>query len=160
MISYSKKLVCIICLCLYSVFLGSCVSSKSDMRSFVRYNGSAEKIILNKVSGIYLFGKSDVRSEIRNAPIWSNQRQTETTWNSQILLEYPIRVAWHYASDPSQVNVATFYHVDGAEGSRISGSGALILYFGLDNKWHLEWHPGTTHFTISELKTLAESHYQ
>lgn len=134
---------------------GCATSSDLPLKTFTRYNATKEKVVIERVSGIYTFGKGDARSEIRDMPVWGDQRQQEATWGAHIEVEYPITVKWHYASSPSKSHTATFESIEGIKGTRLTKEGSLVLYFGTDRKWHLKWVPGSDHLTKPELRKLA-----
>ena len=136
-------------------FPGCAISSELPLKTFTRYNGSKEKVVIESLSGIYTFGKNDVRSSIKDMPIWADQRQQEATWGAYIEVEYPITLKWHYASSPSESYTATFKEIEGVEGTKLRKEGSLLLFFGKARKWHLKWLSDKSHLTVLDLHKMA-----
>lgn len=151
----SQRITIALIAALLPLVLGCATSSDLPLKTFTRYNATEEKVVIEHVSGIYTFGKGDARSEIRDMPVWGDQRQQEATWGTHIELEYPITVKWHYASTPSKSYTATFESIDGVKGTKLNKEGSLVLLFGTDRKWHLKWVPGSDHLTKPDLRKLA-----
>ena len=136
-------------------FSACAISSELPLKTFTRYNATKEKVVIESLSGIYTFGKNDVRSSIKGMPVWADQRQQEATLGAYIEVEYPITLKWHYASSPSKSFTTTFNEINGIEGTKLRKEGSLVLFFGKDRTWHLKWVPDKSHLTVIELRKMA-----
>lgn len=134
---------------------GCATSSDLPLKTFTQYNATKDKVIVKSIVGIYPYGKSDARSNVKDMPVWPDQSAQEKTWGPHIELEYPITVKWHYAASPAKSHTATFKSIEGIKGTKVNKEGSVVLFFGTDRKWHLKWVPGDSHLTKSDLRKLA-----
>lgn len=130
-------------------------------KSVTLYNQNISKVYIYKLKGVDFYPDNSGPSKVHLGVIHPKQRAGLKSQGTP-KINYPILIEWGYDEwsykerksgvAPPKGKIQKILNIKGLESKTLNEEGSLIIVFGKDGKWHLEWLKGNSHLTAQELE--------
>jgi hypothetical protein len=141
--------------------MSSCTDSNRQRKSVNFYNDATEGVYVYSIRGITAYSKGKGPQELRRGLMSAGSFSAYNTYGP-IYIDFPISIesgfdSWSYNDITQKVpspqgKIQSFETIDGIDGDKIEAGGALVIVFGQDHNWYLEFIPGNAYVHPHDLE--------